>query len=525
MKLSVREEDFEKFNITDEQFGPVMLSRLGKGLYKNPLHCVREYVQNAVDGINKFSNECPNDLIDKAIRIQAEGDTITFHDNGIGMNCEDILTAISFGVSLKEKKYDAGFLGIGIFSGAAIADKLRIYTTKKGETKGLVFEIDFKYIEEHYKEYRSGLQLLEAATRFQEVDEGESNHYCEAILYVNKDYQYLLKDDAEIRRYISNTCPVDFPDEFEYKSAIVGSYEKYGIIEDQIFDIRLNKTPVYRPYPTGVEKPEFKEVRYKDKLLAVYWYCENKEKGFILSGKTEEDVDVNDIRYITYRWRNFLVDDLNRRDYAARELFGGRPDLMKRYFGDIHILELENIEPDLERTGIRYTDEYIRFKKAITNTKDPNNILLLRREAYTKSSQSALVKEAHDAKETVEELTSGKVVKMNEEELWTTKHELKKRKADIGRRKRRGNTYEKLTTPEKKGVDESSKEIEQKVKEIEEQIAERGKDKTELHEARFDTTIKIEIGDVLKILENRLKNHGILYNAILKDLEELVKGE
>jgi len=159
-RLLVKEEAFKEFKITEDQFGPVMLSRLGKGLYKNPLHCVREYVQNAVDGINKFNREFPDEQIDRIIRIQAEGDTIILHDNGIGMNKEDILTAISFGVSLKDKRYDAGFLGVGIFSGAAIADRLRIYTTKQNEAKALVFEIDFKYIEENYKEYTSGLSLL-----------------------------------------------------------------------------------------------------------------------------------------------------------------------------------------------------------------------------------------------------------------------------------------------------------------------------------------------------------------------------
>lgn len=218
-RLLVKEEDFDKFNITEDQFGPVMFSRLGKGLYKNPLHCVREYVQNGVDGINKFNREFPNHQIDRTIRIQAEGDTIIFHDNGIGMNKEDILTAISFGVSHKNKRYDAGFLGIGIFSGAAIADRLRICTFKKDETKALVFEIDFKYIEENYRNYTSGLELLRDATQFQELDEdedeNENSSYCEATLYVNRQYRYLLKNDAKIRRYISNVCPVDFSTDFE----------------------------------------------------------------------------------------------------------------------------------------------------------------------------------------------------------------------------------------------------------------------------------------------------------------------
>ncbi len=520
-KLLVKEEDFQKFKITDEQFGPVLLSRLGRGLYKNPLHCIREYIQNAVDGINKYNRE-NKDKTDKIIRVVTEGNTIVFHDNGVGMNYDDILSAISFGVSLKEKIYDAGFLGIGIFSGAAVADKMRMYTTKKGEKKGQVFEIDYSYIEKNYSKYKSGLELLKDATKFQEIDEDDDKHYCKAILYINKDYKYLLQNDNEIRRYISNVCPVNFPSDFEHNSLITEFYKKYGI-EDQIFNIRLNKKPVYRLYPTGVKKPQFKEVKYNGQLLAAYWYCENKDKGFILGGKTEEDVEVNDIRYITFRLWNFLLDDPNRRDYAARELFGGRPDLMRRYFGDIHVLNFEKIEPDLERTGIRHTDAYEQFKTAIIDKNNTDNILSLREEAYRKSSQSALVKVAQDAGEYCEDIQTSELSKMKEEDLWAKKHALKERKNEITNKMRRGGTYNKLTTPDKKKVNESLKTLEKKEKEISTQITEHRKDKTEFINPDFSTNIKIELNQILEIIQKHLKDHGSIYNSILKDLRELVK--
>lgn len=521
-KLLVKEEDFRKFKITEDQFGPVMLSRLGKGLYKNPLHCVREYVQNAVDGINKFNREFPDDQIDKTIRIKAEGDTIIFHDNGIGMNEENILTAISFGVSLKEKIYDAGFLGIGIFSGAAIADRLRIYATKKDEVKALVFEIDFKYIEENYKNYTSGLKLLRDATQFQEVDEDKNKHYCEATLYVNKEYRYLLKDDKDIKRYISNVCPVYFPADFEYRDDVIKFYKKYGI-EDQIFDIRLNKISIYRPFPTEVKKPEFKEIIHKGKQLAVYWYCENKKKG-VIEGKDKENED--DIRYITYRWRNFLIDDPDRRDYAARELFGGRPELMKNYFGDIHILDLEDIEPDLERTGIGHTDRYKQFKDTITDRKNPNNILLLYGRAHDVSKQKTLMKEVEKAEELCNKIDEKKLPKKTEE-LYKKKLEIVKQRENIMKRKKesRGKAYNKLTTPEKQKVEKSIKKLEKKEKEIEKHLVESQKDRIKLKEIHLDTRIKIKIGEVLRILKKHLKNQGTLYNAIIKDLEAVVKGK
>ena len=517
-KLLVKEDEFKKFKITENQFGPVMLSRLGKGLYKNPLHCIREYIQNAVDGINKFSRECSKDPIDKSIRIHTEGDTIIFHDNGIGMNKQDILIAISFGVSLKDKRYDAGFLGIGIFSGAAIADRLRIYTTKKGETTALVFEIDFKYIEKNYKKYSSGLRLLRDATQFQEVDEDKNKHYCGATLYVNKEYRYLLRNDGNIRRYISNVCPVDFPIDFEYRDDINRFCKKYGI-EDQIFDIRLNKKSVYRPFPTRVEKPKFKEVTHKGQRLAAYWYCENKERGFI-EGKDKENED--DIRYIIYRWWNFLIDDPKRRDYAARELFGGRADLMKNYFGDIHILALEDIEPDLERTGFRHTDAYKQFKNAMRDSDNPGSIKPLYKKAFTGSKIQSTMKEVEKAEEIYTEIDKAKSTN-DTEQLYRRKFKMEEQREKMTKKKK--GVSKKLTTPEKQKIEKIIKKFEEKEEKIEKQIIESKKDRAKPREPHFDTKIEIKIGEVLRILKKHLKNHGTLYNAIIKDLEAVVKDK
>jgi hypothetical protein len=516
-KLQVSDEEFRKFDITEDQFGPVMLSRLGKGLYKNPLHCIREYIQNSVDGISKFNREYPERQIDRIIRIQAEGDTIVFHDNGIGMNKNEILTAISFGVSQKDRKYDVGFLGIGIFSGASIANRLRIYTSRVNEAKSLVFEIDFKYIEENYKKYTSGLKLLRDATQFQELDEEKNSHYCESTLYVDQEYRHLLRDDAVIRRYISNVCPVDFPDDFEHRDDVYKFCERYGI-DDRIFDIRLNKIPVYRPFPTDVKKPVFKEVTYKGRKLARYWYCENKERGFI-QGKDMERED--DIRYITYRWWNFLIDDPERRDYAARELFGGRADLMKNYFGDIHIFALEDIEPDLERTGFSPTDAYKHLKNALNDRNNPGEIRSLNREAFVGSKISTAMKDVEKAEIALKEYEKEKPSK-DPEELFRRKFRMEEHRKKITKRYKE--VERKLTTPEKQKMEKATKELENREEEIKRQISQSQEDKAKPKEIRFSPKAELKLGQVVMILKKHLEKHPSLYNAIIKDLEALARG-
>jgi molecular chaperone HtpG len=516
-KLQVSDDEFRKFDITEDQFGPVMLSRLGKGLYKNPLHCIREYTQNSVDGISKFNREYPDQQIDRTIRIQAEGDTIVFHDNGIGMNKEEILTAISFGVSRKDRKYDVGFLGIGIFSGASIANRLRIYTSRINEAKSLVFEIDFKYVEENYRNYTSGLKLLRDATQFQELDEEKNNHYCESTLYIAEEYRHLLRNDAVIRRYISNVCPVDFPNDFEHRGDIYKFCEKYGI-DNQIFDIRLNKITVYRRFPTDVKKPIFKEVAHKGRKFARYWYCENKERGFI-QGKDKNNED--DIRYITYRWWNFLIDDPERRDYAARELFGVRADLMKNYFGDIHIFALEDIEPDLERTGFSPTDIYRQLKNALKDRNNPGEIQSLNREARAASKINIAMKDVEKAEVALKEYEKVKPSK-DLEDLFKKKFKIEEHREKI--KKRYKEVEGKLTTLEKQKIEKTSKELEKKEEEIKKQIGESQTDKAKPKEIRFHPKAELKFGQVVMILKKHLVNHPTLYNAIIKDFEALVRG-
>jgi hypothetical protein len=253
--------------------------------------------------------------------------------------------------------------------------------------------------------------------------------------------------------------------------------------------------------------------------LAAYWFCENKERG-VIEGKDEENED--DIRYITYRWWNFLIDDPERRDYAGRELFGGRADLMKNYFGDIHILALEDIEPDLERTGFRHTDAYKQFKNAITDRDNPGDIKLLYNAAFTGSKIQSTMREVVKAEEILDEIDKAKSTN-DTEELYKRKFKTEEQKKKIMKKKK--GIDKKLTTPEKQKAEKTIKKLEKKEKEIEKHIVESQKDRAKPKKSHFDTKTEIKIEPLLRILKKHLKNHATLYNAIIKDLEALVRGK
>jgi molecular chaperone HtpG len=121
-----------------------LIQLLAKHLYSEPDVFVRELVQNAHDGIVRRIDVDPN----LAGRIQIDYDldarTITFRDNGIGMNRQDIRTFLavigSTGTGtarkdmLDEGKGSAfeliGQFGIGLLSAFVVASKVIVRTRK-----------------------------------------------------------------------------------------------------------------------------------------------------------------------------------------------------------------------------------------------------------------------------------------------------------------------------------------------------------------------------------------------------------
>src|SRR2546428_797805 len=77
--------------------GGEILAILSRGLYTNPLDCIREYVQNAVDASAS------------AVRIKLTGNSLLIFDDGHGMSFSDILLARQFGLSPKFRDRHAGF--------------------------------------------------------------------------------------------------------------------------------------------------------------------------------------------------------------------------------------------------------------------------------------------------------------------------------------------------------------------------------------------------------------------------------
>src|SRR5258708_29855438 len=114
----------EKIPVADVRVGSFLLDTLTVGMYENPLHCIREYIQNAydalLDAIASDVTTASDALITVTIGGTGKKQSLSIRDNGTGVPSTQIIDRlISVGNSRKSPSKHAGFRGIGRLAGLA----------------------------------------------------------------------------------------------------------------------------------------------------------------------------------------------------------------------------------------------------------------------------------------------------------------------------------------------------------------------------------------------------------------------
>src|SRR3990170_27552 len=104
----------EQMPVEPIEVGSFFLETLTTGMYENPFHCIREYVQNSYDAIRDAVRA--KVLKDKDGRVSisvggtARSPSLVIRDNGIGIPSERAYsTLVSLGASRKTPTQHAGF--------------------------------------------------------------------------------------------------------------------------------------------------------------------------------------------------------------------------------------------------------------------------------------------------------------------------------------------------------------------------------------------------------------------------------
>ncbi len=344
--------------------GGELIAILSKGLYTNPLDCLREYAQNGVDARAT------------TITLKITGNTAMIFDDGVGMGLAELLEAKKFGLSPKSIAQHVGFRGIGIYSGFDLCRQLLVTSKRAGSP--IVHRMTFEFarmkaqleIERNDPDaVRTSLvDLLTQHTTIsrQEDDEVEEHFTTIELRDIQAEHIALLSDRRRLREYLLQNLPIAFDQSFKHgaviearlKEAVPGYnpirvklqldgqleeiVQKYGPTHKQLQEYAEDPERDQKPDPIlnlALAAPMFREVRNTSGVMVgFYWACLNQARA-----RLEPKEDKPQFEGFVYKVKGFSIGDRER----LRGLFP-RPQLYPWFTGEVYVVD-PMVVPNAER--------------------------------------------------------------------------------------------------------------------------------------------------------------------------------
>lgn len=178
-----------------------ILKDLSSGIYSNPANSIKELIINSYDA----------DASKVTIRAKPDLDSFTIIDDGTGMSCDDFENKFAW-ISYSDKRNERDFsdkfqrplvgrFGIGFISASQLCDKMTVISSKVGEAKKFIAEIDFSQYKEHtpYEEPKDIYEI--SKYDFLNLEEEAEAHYTTIILSkLNREFIKILTDKAILEK-------------------------------------------------------------------------------------------------------------------------------------------------------------------------------------------------------------------------------------------------------------------------------------------------------------------------------------
>lgn len=344
-----------EWEFVPEDIGGELIGILSKGLYPDPLDCIREYVQNSVDA--KAKN----------VTVKITGNSVIIIDDGLGMAVEALRQARQLGVSSKSQAENVGFRGIGIYSGFDICNRLLITTKKAGEAKARILEFRFGEMKAQLKAERDTqstrtplTRLMTKYTHFRQEDDQVDRHYTMVLLEeLSRVHIGQLADHAQLRAYMLHNLPIDFADNFPYKEQINSQLENhvpgYNAIRVKLVTDYDPPEVIVRPNIPNLSEPILGIISNTDgKKIAYYWACYNAKGG----GLSEE---YEAYRGLVYKVKGFTIGSRDR----LREYFTTAKGTLYHWCtGEVYVID-ENVTPNAARNDFEASPEKLQLETAV----------------------------------------------------------------------------------------------------------------------------------------------------------------
>ena len=351
--------------------GAFVLETLTLGMYGEPRHTLREYVQNSFDAIRAaqrmgFSDDNGH------VSITIQPDAIIIKDNGLGIPSNNAWkTLTSIGASKKDRMRDAGFRGIGRLAGMAYCSELVFRTTFPGEASVTTIAFDCDKLLTAMDPDGGGdfelSKLLSTAIKFDQEDviEDEDRHYFEVKLHGLNNTPKSLTDPDEVRSYLSQTVPVGFDPNWSRASEIEENYKSYFGSSLEKIDVTVHANDssdkIFKPYGNTYE-----HAKGAMKLREIDYFPGERGHYWAWVGRLDESAAVTDrsTRGLRIRVRNIQVDGTEIVERLFSDIKPSYGRLSSYYVGEIFIAP-EKIIPNARRDGFEELQDWVDIKKSL----------------------------------------------------------------------------------------------------------------------------------------------------------------
>lgn len=376
-------------NPLDVTVGSYSLESLTTGMYEDPLHCVREYVQNGFDAIRTARAEAvlsaDAGLVTIAITGTTKRPTLTVEDNGIGIPAADaVSTLVSIGASRKRSNLNAGFRGIGRLAGVAYCTTLRFTTTVEGETKATVVEFDCGRMRGFMKpsaETQDIRSVIQACVTTSEIAAIAASHGTKVEMVSLTGVGVEFAEIGKLVPYLRQVCPTDFSDRFTFADRIRSYADGMGhsipVVEVET-RYKREKTQILKAYddvtPTAKSRSTIADVETvgSSELGWFGWIGKSNFKGELTDGN---------VAGVRFRVKNIQIDGSDLIESLAAELtVGGTEGRLQRYaVGEVYITN-PGVVPNARRDGFEDGQAWRQIRADI-KAKVAKRVITLIREA------------------------------------------------------------------------------------------------------------------------------------------------